>query len=383
MIGAEILRALWGTDYVVTVVSWQVCPPRGEKAARTQPIKWLMPPAEKTFPELGSARFVQRAADWLWHSALDVCRARGLRWNSASVAIVNGFDNVHLLRYSEAAPGVYNVLVVHDSPSKCRLPGQPTLGSCLKQMGRFSHFVFPSENVRAEWAALESVSGRPSIVIPNCCREDRVAEVRAESRAALRSRFGWRPEDIVILCLGSLQFLKGQDILVEAFPRIVEEFPNALLSFVGAPKAAHGRSFIRTLEQRIAGLGMNRHVRFLGPREDGLECIRAADILAVPSRCEVMPVTILEAMALETPVVASAVGGIPELVEDGQTGCLFPAEGHKELAAALLGLVRGPHARRSLAAAGRERYWSRFSRELFRARYVAALEALLRGEKWA
>jgi glycosyltransferase involved in cell wall biosynthesis len=279
-------------------------------------------------------------------------------------------------------PGIPSVLVVHDAPSKYRLQDQPPLEWALDQMGLFSHYVFPSELIQKAWSAFEPAQSRPCVVIPNCCQEEEVEALRLLDRRVIRRRLGWPEDRFVVICLGSLQMLKGQDVLLGVLPHLVAAIPEIWIAFVGAPAGQPGARFVQGLQRSVDSSGLEKHVAFLGPRNDGLACLYAADALAVPSRSEVMPVAILEAMALGTPVVASNVGGIAELVEDGITGHLFPAEDGERLAAALLEVAADPQARRSLVEAARARYWSRFSRALFSRGYVAALGKLLAGEEW-
>jgi glycosyltransferase involved in cell wall biosynthesis len=383
LIGKEILRALWATSHPLTVVSWHHWSPEREANNEPRRVKWMTPPVSLSFPTFDSTRSARRAAAWLFHTTLDIGRAGRLRLAPRALTVVNGFDNVFGSFCRKSPAATPSVLVVHDSPSKYNLQDQRPIEWALHKMAGFSHYIFPSMRVYEEWLNFEPVGSRPGMVIPNCCRENGVAAVRAQDRRTLRSRLEWPPDRVVVLCLGSVQFRKGQDLLVKALARVVATIPNVLLALVGGEESDADRSFGRTVRSEVETSGLRRHVRFLGPREDALECIYAADILAVPSRSEVMPLTILEAMALETPVVASAVGGIPELIEDGQTGRLVPSEDPEKLAAALLLMANDAHGRRSLAVAARERYWSRFSRERFAARYVAGLETLLRGEEWS
>lgn len=377
--GGEILRVLWDTAIPLRVVSWERRPPL---AAKPRPVTWLMPPVTDPFPRRISRRFPRRAAGWLLHRALNVARARRLRVTAGDVTIVNGFDNTFICRHRQPDPGVPSVLIVRDAPLKYRLPGQPPLEWALSQIRYFSHLVFPSENVCREWLVLEPVRSRPSVVIPNCCDEDSVGAVRAQDRDATRRRFGWPDNCIVVLCLASLQFLKGQDLLVGALPALVAAVPRIRLAFVGASSGKYGAEFTRGLQRELESADMAGYAAFLGPQRDSLEHLYGADILVVPSRTEVLPITILEAMALGTSVVASAVGGISELLEDGKSGCLFAAGDKRGLVESLVKLASDQDLRRSLAAAARERYWSLFSRDRLAGRFLSMLKSLMNGEEW-
>ena len=120
------------------------------------------------------------------------------------------------------------------------------------------------------------------------------------------------------------------------------------------------------LEAEIRRLGLEDRVELAGERSDVPELLAASDVFVLSSRSEGLPVSVLEAMAAELPVVASAVGGLAELVEDGETGILVPAGDESALAQALRTLVGDPGLRRKLGAAGRARAEAQFDLDAFR-----------------
>ncbi len=115
----------------------------------------------------------------------------------------------------------------------------------------------------------------------------------------------------------------------------------------------------------------------LGDRSDVAALLAGADVFVLPSRSEGMPLSVLEAMAAGLPVVASAVGGVPELVVDGETGLLVPPGDEDALAEALARLLADPALRRRLGAAGHARALERFDVGGFRRAHVELYERLL------
>jgi glycosyltransferase involved in cell wall biosynthesis len=124
------------------------------------------------------------------------------------------------------------------------------------------------------------------------------------------------------------------------------------------------------LEQEIRALGVTERVRLVGERYDVPQLLAEADVFALSSASEGMPVSVLEAMAAGLPVVSSRVGGVPELVVDGETGILVRPGDASALAAALSSLIADPAERRRLGAAGRARAEERFDLEPFRRAHV-------------
>ena len=124
------------------------------------------------------------------------------------------------------------------------------------------------------------------------------------------------------------------------------------------------------LETEIRGLGLESRVRLAGERSDVAELLAGSDVFVLSSRSEGLPVSVLEAMAAELPVVASDVGGVSELVVDGETGMLVPPDNETALAAALGRLVENRELRKTLGAAGRARAGELFDLDAFRRAHV-------------
>lgn len=167
----------------------------------------------------------------------------------------------------------------------------------------------------------------------------------APARAAARARLGLEPAAYVVAGLGRLVPIKGFDLLVEALPRVAAAVPAARLVLVGdGPERG-------ALEARAGALGVGARLTVTGAVADPVPWLAAADVLAAPSRNEGMGRAIVEAMALGLPVVGAAVGGIPAVVADGESGRLVPPGDPAALACALVELGRDEALRRALGAA--------------------------------
>ena len=127
----------------------------------------------------------------------------------------------------------------------------------------------------------------------------------------------------------------------------------------------------------IRRLGAEGTVDLAGERDDVADVLAAADVFVLPTLSEGLPMSVLEAMAAGLPVVAAAVGGVPELVDDGETGLLVPPGRPDALAAALGRLAADPALRRRLGAAGRRRAEAHFDIEACRRAHVELYRELL------
>ena len=176
----------------------------------------------------------------------------------------------------------------------------------------------------------------------------------APNREALRAKLGLRPEHIAITIVGRLTPWKGHRELLRAFAEVVRAEPSARLLVVGEV-AFWEDSYETELRNLAAELGVARLVQWLGFRGDVPDVLGASDIFALPSIDEPFGRAVVEAMAVELPVVGTRSGGVPEIVVEGETGFLVRPADDADLAAALLRLVREADLRRSMGMAGRAR----------------------------
>jgi glycosyltransferase involved in cell wall biosynthesis len=171
---------------------------------------------------------------------------------------------------------------------------------------------------------------------------------------SLRQKLGVPPDSPLIGLVGRFICDKGQDIAIEALSRL--SVP-AHLALIGDPATPWGRD-MRLRSQSAPG---RDRIHFVGFRDDAREQLADLDLLVAPSRREALSLTLIEAAAAGVPVVASRVGGIPEVVLDGQTGILVAPEDPTGLARAIESLITDPALRMRLGQAARRRYEDHFS----------------------
>jgi len=176
-------------------------------------------------------------------------------------------------------------------------------------------------------------------------------EFLASSHDCEQFRQHWllKPSDKVILVSGVIDRKKGQDVLLRAMPTVLESHPNAKVVFAG--KNCSGE-MVSTLTKE---LGLEGHVVCTGFNEDMAAVIACADIVCAPSLEEGLGVSILEAMTMGKPVVASRTGGIADSVVDGSTGYLVTPGESSELADRLICMLDRPDVAKSMGEQGRAR----------------------------
>ncbi len=178
-----------------------------------------------------------------------------------------------------------------------------------------------------------------------------------------RVQLGARPDRFVVCGLGRLHHQKGWDVLCRAAPLVIERCPTVEFVVLGEGDQA----------ERLARMPGCQMVRFLGHRPAAASLLAGADLMVLPSRYEALPLSLMEAMFLGVPVIATTVGGVPEVV--GDTALLVAPERPDELARAIVALVGDPDRRRHLAAQARSRAQNLFTAERM-GRETAALYTL-------
>ena len=189
-------------------------------------------------------------------------------------------------------------------------------------------------------------------------------------RAAARRSLGTPDAAPLIVCAAVLRRPKGIDRLIEAMPAVLRDLPAARLAIVGdgSERAA--------LAAQVERLGLCGAVRLTGFRRDIPDVMRAADLFVLPTLDDALPTVVVEAMAAGLPVVASRVGGLPDMIEDGRDGILVRPGEPAALADAILRLLRDKDLAAALGAAARRRAEADFSLE-GQAGHLCALYRLL------
>lgn len=182
------------------------------------------------------------------------------------------------------------------------------------------------------------------------------AEDRSAARRRGRQWLGLPDDAQLCLTIGQIGLRKGLDILAAAAPMIVRSAPRAHFLIVGERYSAKRESidFEQDLLATFQAAGLADRLHRLGYRTDILELLQAADLLIHPARQEPFGRVLLEAAATGTAIVATRVGGTPELISDGVSGALVPANDPQSLGDAASRLLTNPAERDRLGAAARE-----------------------------
>jgi len=295
---------------------------------------------------------------------------------SVRLCIINSLGNHDFFESVSSACQSIKAIIIRESPGHFRPEiSNRSLHWALEALSRYEHCIFVSSICRDEWIAHNWRPNRESFYIPNCCREDTVKSLELNSREHVRKSLGMSPNMTVAACVGSVWQRKGQDLLYENAGALRRSIPNLKIYLVGHTDTQWAKEFKRTVltsEHRSL-------FHFVGHTQRALDYIYAADIMLLPSRAEAMPRTILEGMALGTPILSSNVDGIPELIENDHSGMLFDIANPHSLVEIFDRYARDPAKAKQMAETARNRYWAEFSRSRQIERYQKALASILKG----
>jgi glycosyltransferase involved in cell wall biosynthesis len=174
----------------------------------------------------------------------------------------------------------------------------------------------------------------------------------AKQRTRKREELGIPADSLVIGYVGWLIPIKGVTHLVSAMAEVAQRHPNTLLVLAGKGDDK-GEEEVK-IRERVESLGLEDRVRFLGWRSDVNEIMSCFDIFVLPSLNEGMGRVLVEAMAVGLPIVASRVGGIPDLVKDGENGLLVPPADAGALERAISDLLSDKAKRKRMGGAGKK-----------------------------
>jgi N-acetyl-alpha-D-glucosaminyl L-malate synthase BshA len=206
-------------------------------------------------------------------------------------------------------------------------------------------------------------------VIPNFVNCDVYTPLSPEVREAGRAQYA-EPGEKILIHLSNFRPVKRAVDAVEVFARVAEEIPARLLMVGDGPD----RSQAEWLARRK---GIQERIHFLGKQASVNDLLPLADLMLMPSEMESFGLVALEAMACKVPTIATGVGGIPELIEDGLNGRLFPVGDVEGMAAAAIGLLNDDAKHAEMAAAGRQTAQQRYCASKIIPKYEAYYERVL------
>lgn len=225
-----------------------------------------------------------------------------------------------------------------------------------------SHFVFVSEAVRRNFDTIYRVPQNRGTVIYDWGPDFQDEASAGDDGLRVRAEFRIERDAPVVGMIARVQPPKDFATLIRAMSEVVKTHTSARLLCVGEYDHPHCLEHYRELRSLAEELGLQERIIWVGLRHDVPDLIRAMDVCVLSTHAEGMPLVLLEAMALERPVIATRVGGIPELITHEETGLLFEKEDDRELAREISMLIDDTERAAQLACRGQEHVRANFNK---------------------
>ncbi|MCX6640926.1 MAG: N-acetyl-alpha-D-glucosaminyl L-malate synthase BshA [bacterium] len=289
-------------------------------------------------------------------------------------------EKLDLFHVHYAIPHAVSAYLAQEMLREQRIPLVTTLhGTDITLVGNAPSFMPITRFILEKSDAVTAVSqylkdetlkvfgvNREITVVPNFVRTDIFNCARTESR-----RNTWaKSDETIFVHISNFRPVKRIHDIIEIFSRVRVKYPVKLLMVGDGPDRAKA-------ERQAEELGLQNDVYFLGMQLDVAEILSIADVLLQPSETESFGLTALEASASCMPVICSDVGGLPEVIVQGETGFLLPVGDVEGMAQAALRLVADPALRRKMGKAGRERASALFNVERILQMYLQVYQSVL------
>jgi glycosyltransferase involved in cell wall biosynthesis len=304
---------------------------------REEPARTILATLRESGVEIVKLRRTHRAALWSWLPLLRLLRGRRIDILHAHLFGSNVWASV--LGPLARVPAV----IAHEHMWAYSEGGmRPFIDR--EVIARFADaFIAVSHEGRRRMIEIERIPEDSVVYIPNG-----VAKLPAGDGAAIRTELGIPADAPLIGSVGHLRSEKAFEVLIEATARLRERSPDANVLIAGEGPE---REMLEGLRSR---LGLDGAVHLPGARSDIPDVLAALDVAVCCSDFEGGPLSVMEYMGAGLPVVATRVGGLPELVQDGETGILVEPRDPAALADAIRGLLADPDRRHELGSAGRD-----------------------------
>jgi N-acetyl-alpha-D-glucosaminyl L-malate synthase BshA len=214
---------------------------------------------------------------------------------------------------------------------------------------------------------------KPIEVVPNFVNCDEYAPIKDEAARAEARRKLAAPDEAILMHLSNFRPVKRVVDVVKMFARVARELPAQLYLVGDGPDRS-------TAEWLAHDLQIHEKVHFMGKQERVNELLPLADLMVMPSELESFGLAALEAMACKVPSIATRVGGVTELIDDGVTGLLYPVGNVEDMAAGAVSLLKDRGRLEAMRKAGRKTAQKRFCSSLVVPHYVKYYEQVLEGQ---
>ena len=307
-----------------------------------------------------------RTESWLW-SQLDDCSLRLVtcemeRWPLAGLRRFADWirrERFDVLHTHMSSAHMFGIIMK-------RLTGVPVVATAhsrhVQPWWRLNDRVIANSKSTASFQQRINLVNRCQIATINCFVDTtKFREPGKNVYRAIRRQWRFKPDTRVIVIAGAAVPYKGHMYLFQGLPEMIRQIPDLRVVVVGRFK--RGEWYTDRLRKYLVQENLFKRVKWIGRRNNMHEILSAADVVAIPSIVESFGMVALESMAAGTPVVATATGGLKELIDHENDGLLVPARDSGALAKSVLRLFSDPELREKLIAGGQKTVANRYAPE--------------------
>ena len=299
---------------------------------------------------------------WVDSKFLDSYRIKKLTNLKTDLVIVNTITGHDIFLDSNLYKNNNSVLVVRESPRHFtfKKDGDIQLDKTKKLMKIYNKFIFVSSNVMNEWKTIFPYIDNKCFYLPNCIHEKKINNIDLNKKNKLYESENFNKQNFNIICVASIQYRKGQDIVLDCIDKIKQKVPNATFHFVGDYKK-NDPYYLKLINHKNYKK-FKQNIIFWGKRKDALDLISISNLFLFPTRAEALPRVILESMAIKTPIISTDVDGIPEMLNKNNSILLSIKDTCKMIDSISLIYNKKINVK-SLIKNAHSDYWENFSRQ--------------------
>lgn len=371
VVAMEILNSLQSSEFDVASISRRHNIPNYLSESFSNIENFIFPflPQREKYSnkKFGSLRYFLKMTQSSFYLVL---LKRQLRKSPPTLCICNDLE---ISRYllDEYQNQIKIIQVVHSLPIFYEHFKDEKLEVFFDTFDRADRIVFVSKESREKWLAYNRIDESKTHCIHNCANEKLGKNILGTPKSEVRKKLNMRSGKFYLIAVASFNYEKGLDLLIEAAPELKKIAPNLEILIIGADKA----KYAEYLKEETKDESLD-YLNLLGFKSNAMEFIYASDSFILPSRVESFPLVILESMILKTPVLATTVGGIPEMIDHDKTGLLFESENMDELIECFKSMYQNKIDRARYADHASKKYWDTFSKEKFTERYAELVNTM-------
>ena len=298
---------------------------------------------------------------WLDSRIFDSTRNKRIKSIESDLVIVNGITGHNIFKKYDFSRSKFKILLIRESPRhfEYKFDEPEALKNAKKIITTYDKYIFVSSNVLNEWKNILNLDNEQCTYIPNCIHENKTKKILEIKKDIIKKKYNFSNNNFNIICVASLQYRKGQDIIIKYLDKLKKEIPNFVLHLVGPIN----NDYFSEIKNHKNYIKHKNQIKIWGKQKKARELIYASDLFLFATRAEAFPRVILESMALKIPIVSSNVDGISEMIKDNESAILFTHKEYDKMITGCASIYKNKKLANHLINEASKKYWSEYSRQ--------------------